>query len=76
MSLLDDLKTEKNLPHNILLQFQYGLKEQPNFKNQQEKNIFLQLQKYNLLYVTPEGIFTLTRKGEAALKTDVEKHLV
>lgn len=67
--------TGKNLPEQILLQFQLGVKELPEFKKK-EKKIFLQLQKYNLLYATPEGIFKLTKKGEEALKGDVEKHII
>lgn len=66
---------KKNLPKEILQQFQNGLKELPDLKNEQEKKIFLQLQKYNLLYVTPEGMFKITRKGETALKGDIEKRL-
>lgn len=64
-----------NLPEQILRQFQNGIKNLPDFENQQEEKIFLQLQKYNLLYVTPEGIFRITKKGEKALKGDVEKYI-
>lgn len=66
---------EKNLPEQILRQFQNGLKTLPNFENEQEEKIFLQLQKYNLLYLTSKGVFKITRKGEQALKGDVENHI-
>lgn len=65
----------KNLQDQILRLFQNGVKELPEFKNQ-EKKIFLQLQKYNLIHATPAGIFQLTRKGEEALKGDVEKYIL
>ena len=64
-----------NLPEQILRQFQNGLKHLPDFKNEEEEKIFLQLQKYNLLFITPEGSIKTTRKGQDILKGNVEKHL-
>lgn len=65
----------QNLPQQILRQFQNGLNHLPDFKNEEEEKIFLQLQKYNLLYVTPGGQFKITKRGQEALKGNIEKHL-
>ncbi|MGM0932948.1 MAG: hypothetical protein ACQEWD_05845 [Bacteroidota bacterium] len=65
----------QNLPEKILRQFQNGLNHLPDFKNEEEEKIFLQLQKYNLLYVTAGGRFKITKRGQEALKGNVEKHL-
>lgn len=65
----------RNLPEQMLRQFQKGLNHLPDFQNEEEEKVFLQLQKYNLLYVTPEGRFKTTRKGQEILKGNVEKHL-
>lgn len=64
-----------DLEKDFLLQFQKGLKDLPAFKSEKEKNIFLQLQKYNLIYMTPEGVFVISRRGNEALKYGVKKFL-
>ena len=66
---------QRNLSEQVLLKFQNEPREVPIFENEQEKKIFLQLQKYNLLYVTAEGTLRITSKGRQALKGDVEKYI-
>lgn len=66
---------EFNPEREMLLKFSDGLKEIPSFENSQEEKIFLQLQKYNLIYVTPDGIFKTTKKGVEAIQTDVKEFI-
>lgn len=66
---------EKNLSEQMLRQFQDGIKQLPEFKTEEEEKIFLQLQKYNLIHITTEGFFRITRKGQEALKGNVENYL-
>lgn len=64
-----------SLAQNVLRKFERETANLPEFENEKEEKMFLQLQKYNLLYVTAKGMFKITRKGEEALKGDVEKFL-
>lgn len=66
---------EKSPEEEMLRKFAGSMSEFPKFKNAYEEKIFLQLQKYNLIYVTVEGVFKLTKKGEEALRTDVQKFI-
>lgn len=66
---------EANAEREMLLKFSEGIKEIPRFSSAQEEKIFLQLQKYNLIYVTPQGVFKTTKKGEEAIRTDVKKFI-
>lgn len=66
----------ENLEEQVLLKFKNGLEKVPVFENKNEQKIFLQLQKYNLIYVTTDGIFTLSKKGKEALKYGVDEFLV
>ena len=68
-------KMERNPERELLLKFSGGIKEIPHFRNTHEEKIFLQLQKYNLIYVTPQGVFKTTKKGEEAIGTDVKKFI-
>ena len=66
---------EISLAKGTLQKFKREIEELPEFQNKNEERTFLQLQKYNLLYVTPEGKFKITKRGEDALNGDVEKYL-
>lgn len=66
---------EPNLERELLLKFVNGINEIPNFRSTHEEKIFLQLQKYNLIYVTPQGVFTISQKGKEALQSDVKKFI-
>ena len=68
-------KMELDVERVMLLKFADGINEIPEFRSTHEEKIFLQLQKYNLIYVTPDGIFKTTQKGQEALKTDVCKFI-
>ena len=66
---------KENASEQVLRQFEVGKKEMPQWNNEEDKKIFLQLQKYNLIHLTPEGIIKLTTKGVEALKKDVDNYL-
>ena len=66
---------ERNSCKLMIKQFEKGRKVLPEFQNEEEEKLFLQLQKYNLIHLTPQGVLVITRKGREALKTDVEKYL-
>lgn len=65
----DDLETA------FLLKFQKEEIKTPTFYHKEEKKIFLQLQKYSLIYMTPEGIWTISKRGKEALSYGVKKFL-
>ncbi|SDL29638.1 hypothetical protein SAMN04488034_103106 [Salinimicrobium catena] len=67
---------KENVKEHVLRIFQDKVCSMPQLNSEKEIKIFLQLQKYNLIYVTPEGAITITKKGKAALKFGVEKYIV
>ncbi|MCM8569365.1 hypothetical protein NE848_08240 [Gramella jeungdoensis] len=64
-----------NIEEEVLLKFQKGQIKAPILENENEKKIFLQLQKYSLIYMTPEGVWVVSQKGKNALKYGVQKFL-
>ncbi|MEG9328466.1 hypothetical protein V6B16_11020 [Salinimicrobium catena] len=67
---------KENVEEHVLRIFQDKVLALPQFNSEKEKKIFLQLQQYNLIYITPEGAITITKKGKAALNFGVEKFIV
>ena len=66
---------ENKLEENILLEFQKGLMKSPTFVNENERKVFLQFQKYNIIYMNPDGDWVISRRGKEALKYGVKKFL-
>lgn len=66
---------KEKLEESVLQKFKNGVHSLPSFEDENEKKIFLQLQKYNLIYTTPEGLFVITKRGKDALAYGVEKFL-
>ncbi|MFD0977098.1 hypothetical protein [Salinimicrobium gaetbulicola] len=66
---------EPNLEREVLLKFENGIEDIPHFRSTAEEKIFLQLQKYNLIYATPRGVFIISQKGREALRSDVKKFI-
>lgn len=66
---------ENNVEENILLKFQNGLMKPPTFENENERKVFLQFQKYNLIYMNPAGYWVISKRGKEALKYGVKKFL-
>lgn len=66
---------KEKLEESVLQKFQNGIHILPAFEDENEKKIFLQLQKYNLIYMTPEGLFVISKRGKEALEYGVEKFL-
>ena len=64
-----------DLEKNFLLKFQRGNFQTPTFDCEEEKKIFLQLQKYSLIYMTPKGVWTISRRGREALDYGAKKFL-
>lgn len=64
-----------NLEEDVLLKFQTGLMRPPVFENENEKKLFLQFQKYNLIYMNPDGDWTISQRGKEAIKYGVKKFL-
>ena len=58
----------------MLKSFNVG-RDMPNLETEEEKKLFLQLQRYNLIEVNPEGKFIITKRGNDALSFGVEKYL-
>lgn len=47
----------------------------PELKCEEEEKLFLQLQRYNLIEVNPQGKLIMTKRGNDALSYGVEKYL-
>ncbi len=64
-----------SLEEEVLFKFKNGPMKVPTFENENEKKVFLQFQKYSLIYMTPDGNWTISKRGKEALKFGVEKFL-
>ena len=69
------MNSDPNCSEKMLRHFEVGRKTLPDFDNEEAEKTFLQLQKYNLIQLTPQGVVVITWKGREALKTDVRKYL-